>query len=573
MRRVLNTSTLSFVLGFFVGCGGGAGGEGEDGETGECSVGEMGCACTLDDRCKPGLVCDAGMCTDGGGTCGNAELEPGEECDQGENNADDGICKSDCTLQVCGDGFVGPGEGCDDGNEDDSDACDSNCVPTTCGDGEVQPGEDCDDGNDVDGDACTNACSDAACGDGIVYEGQEACDDGNAVDDDGCASDCTATPLCEDGNVAEGEFCPGEGSTLFVGAAMASVQIAPVDANPGNEVIVALPNEDAFRIYGWDGDAVALIGEYALPDGAAPRGIRVGDFNEDMIPDVATANYGGTEIGIFFGDGLEPPGFDDMAPTSTGNESPLLLAVTDFDGDGDDDLAYANATSNGMGDFGVGVKLGVDNGPPQTWATLTFVDDAARGLAWGDFDGDDSPELVASYADAPRLSVLKPSEGFIAASNELLDATAGLGKVVVGDYDGDGKDDVAVPNWDSNCDYAGDIDDCTGDTVVLAFGSEGDPFVAADAMAIPVGKGAREAAGADLDLDGEADLVVVNAYSQTVSTLLGAGDGSFTDGPELDLEGGEYGEIAVGDINGDFARDVVVIANLTKVLIVFVSTP
>ncbi|MCA9687107.1 MAG: hypothetical protein KC457_33385, partial [Myxococcales bacterium] len=34
-----------------------------------------------------------------------------------------------------------------------------------CGDGNVDPGEDCDDGNDVDGDACTNDCIAAACGD------------------------------------------------------------------------------------------------------------------------------------------------------------------------------------------------------------------------------------------------------------------------------------------------------------------------------------------------------------------------------------------------------------------------
>ena len=30
-------------------------------------------------------------------------------------NADDAACKSDCTLQICGDGFVGPTEACDDG--------------------------------------------------------------------------------------------------------------------------------------------------------------------------------------------------------------------------------------------------------------------------------------------------------------------------------------------------------------------------------------------------------------------------------------------------------------------------
>ena len=59
-----------------------------------------------------------------------------------------------------------------------------------CGDGVIQPGEECDDGNDINDDACTNTCALPACGDGILQPGEE-CDDGNADDNDGCAADCT----------------------------------------------------------------------------------------------------------------------------------------------------------------------------------------------------------------------------------------------------------------------------------------------------------------------------------------------------------------------------------------------
>ena len=48
--------------------------------------------------------------------CGDGEVGPGEECDDGAGNGDDAACKLDCTLNVCGDGEVGPGEQCDDGN-------------------------------------------------------------------------------------------------------------------------------------------------------------------------------------------------------------------------------------------------------------------------------------------------------------------------------------------------------------------------------------------------------------------------------------------------------------------------
>ena len=60
----------------------------------------------------------------------------------------------------------------------------------TCGDGNLDPGEDCDDGNLSDDDACTSACVEAFCGDGLTWLGREDCDDGNAVDDDGCTNAC-----------------------------------------------------------------------------------------------------------------------------------------------------------------------------------------------------------------------------------------------------------------------------------------------------------------------------------------------------------------------------------------------
>jgi uncharacterized protein (TIGR03382 family) len=66
-----------------------------------------------------------------------------------------------------------------------------------CGDGNVDPGEQCDDGNASASDGCELDCTITpkapACGDGILDQG-EACDDGNASDGDGCQANCTVTP-------------------------------------------------------------------------------------------------------------------------------------------------------------------------------------------------------------------------------------------------------------------------------------------------------------------------------------------------------------------------------------------
>ena len=63
---------------------------------------------------------------------------------------------------VCGDSRLEPGETCDDGNLDSDDGCSATCErEPRCGDRIPDPGEDCDDGNLVDGDDCWSTPSPA----------------------------------------------------------------------------------------------------------------------------------------------------------------------------------------------------------------------------------------------------------------------------------------------------------------------------------------------------------------------------------------------------------------------------
>ena len=64
-------------------------------------------------------------------------------------------------------------------------------VSESFGNGRLDPGEACDDGNQEDRDGCRRHCAVAVCGDGTLRidrqpdeAGFEACDDGNGVDED-----------------------------------------------------------------------------------------------------------------------------------------------------------------------------------------------------------------------------------------------------------------------------------------------------------------------------------------------------------------------------------------------------
>ncbi len=93
---------------------------------------------------------------------------------------------------VCGDGELDPGEQCDDGNVTSADGCSATCaIEMSCGNALLEGTEQCDDGDTTDGDGCSATCMlEMTCGNG-VEEGTEECDDGGVESSDGCSSTCT----------------------------------------------------------------------------------------------------------------------------------------------------------------------------------------------------------------------------------------------------------------------------------------------------------------------------------------------------------------------------------------------
>jgi len=169
-----------------------------------------------------------GSTSDGsaGSVCGNARLEKGEGCDDGNAKDGDGCSAScqvapgylcatvglACVAKECGDRIIAGTEQCDDGNGDGGDGCSvtcqvepgyacdaAGCRKTTCGDGKKEGSEQCDDANVAPYDGCSPTCTldpvcvngtcQAVCGDGQKLP-NEACDDGNVRDGDGCSSTC-----------------------------------------------------------------------------------------------------------------------------------------------------------------------------------------------------------------------------------------------------------------------------------------------------------------------------------------------------------------------------------------------
>ncbi len=136
-----------------------------------------------------------------------------------------------------------------------------------------------------------------------------------------------------------------------------------------------------------------------------------------------------------------------------------------------------------------------------------------------------------------------------------------------GDLDGDGDLDLVIVNaafW--HADLSGDI------TIML---NEGDGQLVEDAR-YAVGEQPRSVALGDLDGDGDLDMAVANggpygSADSTVSVLLNSGDGTFGAAASYGVGGGPR-SVALGDMNGDGALDLVVLNSVSDDVSVLLNT-
>ena len=253
--------------------------------------------------------------------------------------------------------------------------------------------------------------------------------------------------------------------------------------------------------------------------------LTVADFNNDGKLDLA-AGYD-TVVAIRRGNGngtFQPPL---EIPLPSDRSASALLPV-DWDGDGDMDLAVSQSSSllpllqQPGGTFAIGRAYLLEGGP----------------VATDDFDDDGFPDFaMANYYEEAIILLRSLGAGnYVAARSIPVDlAPRDIG---VGDFDGDGDDDLAVLGSHFDTEIA----------IVL---NEGGTFRTSGTLG-----GGSHLIVADFDTDGALDIATIGFYGVTV--YRGHGDGTFENVGGVPLIAGT--NLAAADFDGDGILDLALVA-------------
>jgi hypothetical protein len=243
-------------------------------------------------------------------------------------------------------------------------------------------------------------------------------------------------------------------------------------------------------------------------------GMIAGEFDGDGKLDLAVVDSQDNSVWVLLGNG---DGTFRQAREYFVGQNPISLGAGDFDGDGTLDLAVVNFTSrdisvllgNGDGTFKPEQRIGSGGYLPGVGSWYPFI------IAPGAFSGHSKLDLVFDYG------ILAGNGDGTFQFKGFLNAPAFAWSLAVGDFNGDGRLDVAAALAGTGAEYQ------NGHLVAVLLGNGDGTFQPAQILDTGSGSIPTSVVAGDFNGDGKLDLAIADAGTGDISVFLGNGDGTF----------------------------------------------
>ncbi len=380
---------------------------------------------------------------------------------------------------------------------------------------------------------------------------------------------------CDDNNVTvyvnngSGSFATGV--YYAAGSRPVGVTVADVNGDGHNDVLASCTRSADIKVLLGNGDGTVQVPSIGYVTGGSPLvPPLVADFNGDGKADVVVPDDEFSFVYLQgYGDGSFRSAVNYYAEPGGGFQAQAVnIASGDFNGDGIPDFVIGN--TNKANNSSVTVFISNADGtlnPGVNYSNSTLTNYSLQYVAVADFNGDGKLDIAAtdSFNGLVQIFTGNGDGTFTPGATYKTDPSTAANPVglVVGDFNNDGKPDLAVVN-----NYGGIPP--TSATVGILINS-GNGFNAA--VTYPLDNAATEITAAALvNGNKNLDLVVPLFGSCTlnpgpcpnpgtaVAILLGNGDGTFTSQPDFQLGATYFNPYyaAVGDLNGDGIPDLAV---------------
>jgi hypothetical protein len=306
----------------------------------------------------------------------------------------------------------------------------------------------------------------------------------------------------------------------------------------------SIVNNIAIYLWNSNGTFSTPIG-YATSSDSAPNIVAVGDFNNDYRLDIAVANFGTNNVGIFLG--FYNGSFASQIELSTAVFRPIAIGLADFDFDKLLDIVTAN-----YGNYSVSIFHGYGDGSfsnPDTYSTA--YDSFPFSLVAKDFNNDNRFDIAIANYGTNNVRILYGNGNGTFTNQVIFSTSSGShpSSVTIGYFNDDTFLDIAVALSGTN-------------NISVLLGNGNGTFVKQSIYSLDTTSPYSIGVG-DFNQDNRLDLVVTNKGANNIGILLGSRNGTFAISEMYSTGSVSSISFAVGDLNKDNRLDLIVISNDT----------